>query len=140
MKTRTLLLLALVCGLAIMMAGAVFLFQLTGQDDVAEPVAIGASAHVGDLTVVVLGASEADGVLDVMIDIGGVEDPDGATGFRLIASGRPITQTPSGVGGCVSTTVVAQRCIIRFDVSTADGVSRVLLYARGDSQARWVIA
>jgi hypothetical protein len=140
MKTRTLLLLALVCGLAIMLAGAVFLFQLTGQDDVSVPIAIGEPVEVGDVTIVVLGASEADGALNVTIAIGGVDDADGAAGFRLIASGRPIVQSSPGAGGCLSTTVVEQRCSVQFDVSTADGVSRVLLYSRGDEQARWVIA
>ena len=51
MKTRTLLLLALACGVAIMLAGAVFLVQLSGQDDVEPPVALGDAVTAGDMTV-----------------------------------------------------------------------------------------
>lgn len=140
MKTRTLLLLALGCGLAIMLAGAVLLFQLTRQDDVAEPTLIGDSAEIGDMSVTVLGATETNGALDVSIRIGGVDDADGASGFRLIASGRPLQQDSSARGGlCGPTTLDAVECLVRFDVTTADGSSRVLFYDRGDETARWVL-
>lgn len=95
MKTRTLLLLALVCGLAIMLAGAVFLFQLTTQDDVAEPVPVGRAVGVGDMTVTVTRSDEADGRLDVGVKIGGIRDEDPAGDFRLIASGRPVLTSDS---------------------------------------------
>jgi hypothetical protein len=135
-KTRTLLLWALACGLAIMLAGAVFLFQLAGQDEVAAPIPLGEPVQVGDMTVIVVGANEAGGSLDVTIRIGGVDDPDGAAGFRLIASGRPLA--PDG-GGCAATTVAAAECTLRFDTSVADGTSRVLFYERGEQQERWVL-
>ena len=44
MKTRTLLLWALACGVAIMLAGAVFLVQLVTRDELAEPVPLGTPA------------------------------------------------------------------------------------------------
>ena len=53
MKTRTLLLLALACGVAIMAAGAVFLVQLSRQADAAPPVPLGEATEVGDMRVVV---------------------------------------------------------------------------------------
>ena len=141
MKTRTLLLLALACGLAIMLAGAVFLFQLAGQDDVSEAIPIGESVQVGDLTIEVEAADESDGVLSVGIRVGGVDDPDGAAGFRLIASGRPIAPTDTDApDACAATTVDESVCVVRFDVSTADGSSRVLFYERGEEQARWVLS
>lgn len=141
MKTRTLLLLALACGLAIMLAGAVFLFQLAGQDDVAEAVPIGESVEVGDLTIEVEAADESNGVLSVGIRLSGVDDPDGAAGFRLIASGRPIVPTDTDApDACLATTVEETVCVVRFDVSVADGSSRVLFYERGEEQARWVLS
>ena len=116
MKTRTLLLLALACGLAIMLAGAVFLVQLSGQADVEPPVPLGEIATAGDMTIVVDGADEAGGFLDVSVRIGGVDDDDGAAGFRLIASGRAVEpeagasracagppRSPSGRASCAST-------------------------------------
>jgi hypothetical protein len=141
MKTRTLLLLALGCGLMIMVAGAVFLFQLAGQDDVAPPTAIGESVEVGDMTVTVLGEVEVDGLLTVEVNIGGVDDADGVDAFRLIASGRAVAPLPGTEDGdCVATTVEPRSCTVSFDVTDADGSSRVLFYDRGDDGARWVLA
>lgn len=140
MKTRTLLLLALACGVAIMLAGAVFLVQLSGQDDVEPPIALGDAATAGDMTVVVDGADESAGFLDVTVRIGGVDDDDGAGGFRLIASGRAVEPVTDGVdGACGPTTVAEQTCVVRFDVSGADGTSRVLFYERGEDGVRWVL-
>jgi hypothetical protein len=138
-KTRTLLLLALACGMAIMLAGAVLLFQLSTQDDVAPPVALGDVAHVADMRVAVVDVGEADGSLAVTVQIGGVDDPQVTDGFRLIASGRAVSPESDG-DGCEAVTVAEQTCVIRFDVSGADGSSRVLFYERGDQRARWVLA
>ena len=141
MKTRTLLLLALACGVLIMGAGAVFLVQLSRQADAAPPVPVGVATHVGDMQVAVDSAVEHDGVLDVTLTIGGVEDADGASGFRLIASGHAAApEPPDGAGSCGAITTEQQRCTIRFDVSGARGDSRVLFYERGEDRARWVLA
>ncbi|HUF96894.1 MAG TPA: hypothetical protein VMM60_02120 [Ilumatobacter sp.] len=137
MKTRTLLLLALGCGVMIMLAGAVFLFQLTTQDDPEPPLAVGASAVVGDMTVVVDDAAEADGELVVTVTMSGAPDETPEDGFRLIASGRPAAVTATT---CAATFVDnAETCTVTFDVSAADGVSRVLFYERGESQTRWLL-
>ena len=138
MKTRTLLLLALVCGTAILLAGGVMLFQLTGESDLADPTPVGEPALVGDMTVIVEDVDETTGELEVLVRIGGVDDPDGGSGFRLIASGRPVLPTASPEL-CGPTTVAEQVCSLHFDVSSADGSSRVLFYERGDEQARWVL-
>ena len=134
------MLLALACGVAIMLAGAVFLFQLAGQDELAAPVPVGEETRVGDMSVTVVESAESAGILDVVVEIGGVDDADGATGFRLIASGRPVGQesVPDG-RGCSATVLTEQQCIVRFDVGLSDGTSRVLFYERGDDQARWVL-
>ena len=138
MKTRTLLLLALVCGTAILLAGGVMLFQLTGESDLADPTPVGEPALVGDMTVIVEDVDETTGELEVLLRIGGVDDPDGGSGFRLIASGRPVLPTASPEL-CGLTTVAEQVCSLHFDVPSADGSSRVLFYERGDEQARWVL-
>jgi hypothetical protein len=139
-KTRTLLLLALACGVAIMAAGAVFLVQLSRQADAAPPVPLGEVTEVGDMRVVVDQSMEHDGLLDVTVTIGGVADADGAEGFRLIASGHAaVPDTTAAEGRCAETTVEPQRCTIRFDVSGANGDSRVLFYERGDERAHWVL-
>lgn len=130
MKTRTLLLLALACGLAIMLAGAVFLFQLVTRDEIAEPVPIGTAVEVGDVTATIVGTTEADGQLIVDLTLVAPAGIDPTTGFHLIASGRAVEP---------ATVVCPGACTIEFDVSGADGTSRVLFYERGDEQARWVL-
>jgi hypothetical protein len=135
MKTRTLLLMALGCGVAIMLAGAVFLVQLTRQDDPETPLQVGATAVVGDMTVSVDEANEVDGELIVTVTLNGAPDESPADDFRLIASGRP-----AAVADTSCTTVAgdeAETCTVTFDVSAADGVSRVLFYERGEEQTRW---
>lgn len=140
MKTRTLMLLALGCGVAIMLAGATLFIQLARQDDVVAPVPIGAEAVIGDMTVVVESVDETAGRLTVDVSIGGVDDPDGARGFRLIASARPVLpEEPSG-SDCVATSLAVQSCTVTFDVSSADGSSRVLFYERGEESVRWVLS
>jgi hypothetical protein len=139
-KTRTLLLLALACGVAIMAAGAVFLVQLSRQADAAPPVPLGEATEIGDMRIVVDEAVEHDGVLDVTVTIGGVDDADGTRAFRLIASGHAaLPETTLAAGRCAETTVEQQRCTLRFDVSGARGDSRVLFYERGDERAHWVL-
>lgn len=136
MKTRTLLLLALACGLAIMLAGAVFLFQLSNQDDLAAPTAIGERVRVGDMQVAVSATDEEGGVLSVVVELGGTPDDQPADGFRLIASGRAVSVAEST---CPPSGSQVRACTVTFDVAAADGVSRVLFYERGDEQARWVL-
>lgn len=137
MKTRTLLLLSVATGLAIMLAAAVFLFQLSNQDDLVAPVEIGATTTVGDMSVTVLRADEVDGRLLVGVTLGGAGDDDPADEFRLIASGRPVALASSTCPPTGDTEPVT--CEIAFDVSVADGSSRVLFYERGDQQSRWVL-
>jgi hypothetical protein len=140
-KTRTLLLLALACGTAILLAGGVLLVQLAGRADVQDAVPIGATRTVGDMRVAVEASTEAAGRLDVVVRIGGVEDADGADGFALIAAARPADRIAAdgagGVAPCGATALGQRRCRLSFDVAGADGDSRVLLYRRGDEQVRW---
>lgn len=147
MKTRTLLLLALACGVAIMLAGAVFLVQLSNQEDAEPPVELGVAAVAGDMSVTVDDAVEGDGVFDVTVRIGGVDDPDGASGFRLLAAGEPLTPAdPGDMAGegtvpeqCGATTVAERTCVVRFDIGGRAASARVLFYERGDVILRWVL-
>ncbi len=137
MKTRTLLLMALGCGLAIMLAGAVFLVQLTRQDDPQPPLLVGATATVGDMTVSVDESIEIAGQLTVTVTLKGAADELPADDFRLIASGR---STEVAETSCAATAVdSAETCTVTFDVTAVDGVSRVLFYERGEEQARWML-
>lgn len=140
MKTRTLLLLSLGCGLAIMLAGAVLLFQLTTRDDAVEPLDVGQGSRVGDMEVTVTAVSETEGELAVVVELGGTPDDAPADDFRLIASGRPVAVSGSTCDAIEDDDTSVRACIVTFDVTGADGSSRVLFYERGDRQARWQLA
>lgn len=134
MRTRTLLLWSVVCGLAILMAGGVLLVQLVNRTEVIEPTPIGTEIEVGDMSIVVERSTEAAGRRTVEVVIGGVDDPNGADGFRMIASARPAPLVDS----CGATTVEPRPCTLVFEVND-DAGSRQLLYERGDQTARWVL-
>lgn len=137
MKTRNLLLLALACGVAIMLAGAVFFVQLTTQDEAEPPAPLGEPVAVGDMSVTIDAVTESDGLLRVHVTIGGTDDRDPADEFRLIASARPV---PLAATTCGPSGAELASCTIEFDVAGVDGVSRALFYERGDEQARWVLS
>ena len=141
MKTRTLLLLSVGVGLAILLAGGVFLFQLSTESAAVEPATIGESVSVGDVDLTVLGTTGSAALLAIDVEIGGVDDVDGIDSFRLITGDRRLDPvTAPADGRCVEITVEVQRCHIEFDVSGADGSSRVLVLRRGDEQRNWLLA
>jgi hypothetical protein len=139
-RTRTLLLLAFVCGLVILVAGVVQLVRIAGESDADNDEsfhALGEEVEVGDLTVVVGSYTEAGGVATVDVTLGGVDDPDGADEFRLVVPDESLSPSGDGDDACGATTVAAQTCRLTFDVAEAPGGPRVLLYRRGEDVARW---
>ncbi|MGH9137858.1 MAG: hypothetical protein ACRD0G_12535 [Acidimicrobiales bacterium] len=145
MRTRTLLVLAVICGFAILVAGGVQLLRIANQDDTAEFYDVGAAVDVGDMTVVVESYGESAGTASVALRLGGVADDDGGRGFRLVVPGESL-QPDGDVGGdgdgdpdeeCAATTVAMRSCRLTFDVSAAAGGTRILYYQRGDDEARW---
>lgn len=140
-RTRTLLILAVVCGFAILAAGSVQLFRIAGGDPSdTETFELGESVDVGDLTVVVESSAETNSDATVTVQLSGVDDPDGTGEFRLIVPGESLAPTGRGEGHCGATTVEQQECLLAFDVDDAPGGSRILLYRRGDDVARWELA
>ncbi len=139
MKTRTLLLLSVASALAILLAGGVFLLQLSNETASVEEALIGEAVQVGDVSVTVTAFSElADGTASVAVDIGGVDDSDGVDSFRLITGGAPLSPVSAPADGrCAAITVAPQRCQLDFDLSATEVPNRVLLLRRGDEQIRW---
>jgi hypothetical protein len=134
MKTRTLLLLSVVCGLAILLAGGVLLVQIVNRADVIAPSALGEPVRVGDMIVIVNSSREVPGGHEVDLVIGGVADPEGSAGFRMIAAARPAPL----LADCGPIEIAPQPCTLVFQVSGSGG-SRQLFYERGDQTARWVL-
>jgi hypothetical protein len=148
MKTRTLLILAVVVGLAILVAGGIQLLRVSGQGSSSGDHRIGQQAKAGDLVVTVVSASDANGQEDVVVRMSGVDDPAGLDGFRLVVIGAAIAPAPAGATAragsaaeqCTALTVAEQTCTLVFDTSRVTGSTRVLLLRRGEDQVRWALA
>ena len=140
MRTRTLLLLAVACGLAILAAGVVQLLRIANQDEAAAVVPIGQAVQVGDMSVTVEDVSERPGRVLVDVEIGGVDDTNGSEAFRLVVPSGALLADPSAGNHCGATTVQVQPCTLAFRVDDDAGSSRVLLYQRGDERVRWDLA
>jgi hypothetical protein len=139
-RTRTLLILAVVCGLTILVAGVVQLLRVANQDDPPRAVEIGQTVRVGDMAVIVDGVSERDGRVLVDVEIGGVEDPDGADGFTLTTPGGLVEPDPTAGNHCGPTTSRPEPCTLAFRIGDDAGSSRVLVYQRGDERVRWALS
>lgn len=141
MKTRTLLLLSVGTALLILVAGGIFLFQLSSQEDTVPEGEIGVPARLGDATVTVLGATDDGARFAVEIEVTGVDDPDGFDDFRLVTGDRQLEPLASPADGrCRGFTVESQVCRLDFDVTSAESSSRVLVMRRGEDQRTWNLA
>ena len=139
MKTRTLLLLAVGCGLAILIAGGVQLLRIANQEE-QRLALVGEAVSVGDMTVTVDAVSEQPGVVLVDVELGGVEDTEGSEAFRLVVPGVVLEADATSGNHCGATTVQPQPCTLAFRLAADAGSSRVLLYQRGDERVRWDLA
>lgn len=144
MKTRTLLILAVTCGLAILLAGAVLLLQLSNQDEPTPPLAIGDTAQVGDAIVTVDDYEVTPTAILITVTLSGVDDADGVAGFTLIAPARAVSpDSPTAADAgldpplCAEFTVLPTTCILRFAASDLAGSDRTLLFERAAERVRW---
>jgi hypothetical protein len=139
MKTRTLLLLAVTCGLAILVAGTVQLLRLANQEQ-ATVLVVGDSATAGDAAVVVTEFSEADGIAVVSVTLSGVDDPDGVGGFTLVGAGATADPTGDGEDACAGFTVASEECTLTFATTAMQTEDRLLVFTRAEQTVRWKLA
>lgn len=140
MKTRTLLLLSVGTALAILLAGGVLLFQLSGQQDTVEPSVVGEEIVVGDLAITVLSANESPGFFSVQVTVAGVDDPT-TDSIRLVTGdGRLDPVTLPSDGRCTELTVAVQTCTLDFGLDGVESTNRTLIVRRGEDQANWNLA
>jgi hypothetical protein len=137
MKTRTLLLLAIACGLVILLAGGIQLLRVTGQQQTSTLLATGEPGKAGDVTVVLESSSTSDSQLVAKVRIGGTDDPEGLDGFTLVGPGKVVSVTSST---CQGITAAERDCALTFATGTMQGTSRQLIFVRADDQLRWVLA
>ena len=144
MKTRTLILLAMACGLAILVAGGAFLWRVIANKDkltVPDAPAVGQSQVVGPVTATVEDSRDVDGVVVIQVDLrAGDRLADAGQGWALLVGGdlRAPVSVPSGHGpACAGTAVEAGaslQCAVAFPAGDGD---RYVAYAVGSTQRQW---
>jgi hypothetical protein len=137
MRTRTLLLLAIACGLVILLAGGIQLLRVGGQQQTAKLLATGETGKAGDVSVELVSSTIGDSNLVAVVRVGGVNDPEGLDGFTLVGPGKVLPVTTSDCNGI---TVNQVRCELTFATNGMQGTSRQLIFHRADQQLRWVLA
>lgn len=147
MRTRTLLIWSVTCGLAILVAGALFFLRLSNQEPPAKALSIGDTAQIGDAVVVVEGFEATDEAIVVTVTLSGVDDPDGLNGFTLIAPGEAVSvdpelgiDAPMDLPPCSAFTTEPVTCLLWFAADGLEGSDRQLLFQRAAEQVRWRLA
>ena len=147
MSTRKLIAVALLCGLAILVAGGIQLFRISDRSqrtvDVLEQ---GQTATVGDVSVTVEGSARTANDIWATVQLsapssggGSAGAVDVARGFSLLIGGKlesPTTAEPAP-GRCPATVAAADlplRCEVHF--AAHDGTA-TLSFSRGDEQRLW---
>ena len=151
MKTRTLLLLSVGCGLLILLAGGAKLLQVAADRTEVPVLAFGEEALIGDMAVRVIDitgnssdnspdSSSGNGTL-VEIAMSGVPGAPVIDDWRLLADGKvfPASGASGDVQYCASATRVPEggsevRCVLRFPA--AETVQAVA-YTRAGEQRQW---
>lgn len=138
MSTRKLILAALLCGLLIVVAGGIKLFQTVRDGNEASLLALGESARLGDMTVRVDGVRITSDRTLVDVALIGVEDDSALEGWRLLAGGKialPVS-LPAGSGTECTTTKrdTESSCTVAFPVSQG---TRTVAYIRAGEQRQW---
>jgi hypothetical protein len=137
MRTRTLLLLAVGCGLVILVAGGIQLLRVSGQEQTATLLRTGEPGKAGDVTVELVSSSIEASDLVTVVRIGGTDDQDGFDGFTLVGPGKVV---PVGSSTCQGITLDTADCRLTFATGNMQGTSRQLIFHRADEQLRWVLA
>ena len=136
MSTRKLILTALVCGLAIMLAGGFKLFQVATDDVEAVVLALGTEQTLGDMVVTVTAVEQRQDGTFVTVSMRGVEGADGLEGWKLLANGKlndPLSGTEAPE--CVTKAAQNVTCVVPFVESVGSSVT--VAYQRADAQSQW---
>jgi hypothetical protein len=137
MSTRKLILAALACGLAILVAGTIAILRVPRVDDQDLLLPVGESATAGDMTVTVVDVRQEPDRTLVEVELLGVDGVDGAEGWVLVAAGEKRYPLAEGAEPCGTTSVeTALHCQLAFEQSD----SGVLAYVHADEQQQWSLA
>lgn len=135
MSTRKLILTALICGLAIMLAGGIKLFQVASDSTEVVVNALGVEQTLSDMTVTVKNVQQSDTATAVTVVMFGVANGDPVEGWRLLANGKVLSPSMTQSEQCPPTTVDdVVECVVEFPGS--DG-SVTVAYLRAGQQSQW---
>ena len=135
MRTRTLLLLAVTCGLLILVAGGLQLLRIANQDE-GSALEIGDSGRAGDAMVTVGEASQADGRMTVSVTIGGVVEADALRGFTLLGTPAPVAPMAAS-STCATIAVEPVTCTLVFNTGQFTTKDRLLKFVRAQQRVLW---
>jgi hypothetical protein len=139
MSTRRLILLALACGMAILVAGSVQLLRLSRSENTVEIGAVGTAATIDGVGVTFLEHSAADRVVvRIAVPDGREELADAASPWAVRVGGTPFPAIrsvfPSGPADCAEIGPVAggesAECQLRF-APTGEGTRYLQFTLRG---------
>ncbi|CAB4561708.1 MAG: hypothetical protein F2545_04755 [Actinobacteria bacterium] len=135
MSTRKLIFTALICGLAIMLAGGIKLLQVANDDTELIVHALGVEQTLSDMTVSVMEVVQSASMTAVTISAQGVQDADPVEGWRLLAGGEVLLPLNPQSETCLATDVVeARTCVVEFPPSEG---SVTVAYIRAGAQSQW---
>jgi hypothetical protein len=139
MSTRKLILTALVCGLAIVLAGGVKLFQIATEDKKVNLLGLSEESTLGDMTVSVLSVTPGTDRTVVTVSMAGVDSADAVAGWRMLSGGDVSSPVPGPWNGvqvpaCTTTTIAGVTCSIVFPASAG---TVTVAYLRGGAQSQW---
>jgi len=139
-KTRTLLLLSVGCGLLIVLAGGIKLFQVASDRTDVPVLELGDEALIGDMSVMVSTIEGTSSGVEVAVEMSGVSGAAVLEGWSLLGDGE-LSEPTAAVfeGACDATTVVPDggveiRCTLRFPAVEA---AQYVAYQRGGELRRW---
>lgn len=139
MRTRTLLILAAVCGLLILLAGGLKLFQVASDPAEVETLAVGEESLIGDMTVAVTAIDRTADATVVSVRMSGVPDADALVGWRLWGDGAGTPLEPQRVDEttCDDEPVPAAGALDCVLVFAAVDTLQSVIYLRAGDQRQW---
>jgi hypothetical protein len=141
MSTRKLILLALICGVVILIAGTAKLFQTSQKPVEVQLLALGDSVTLGDMTVSVTALRDTADRTLVDVTMVGVTEAQAMDGWKLVASGKVSNPVllPVGEGTECTLTKLTEilACTVAFPVSEG---TRTIAYTRAGEIRQWATA
>jgi hypothetical protein len=148
MSTRKLILAALVCGLAILLAGGILLFRLASTGDVSEQVIadVGDVVSVGTASAAVESWSLDGSVVTLMVAVtggeGGVDDQQAA--WSLIDARGLVPRTvPASAPECPASPLgfgEEARCTVAFDLGERASSGLTAFFRVGGRSSGWSLS